>query len=632
MADLQLHFVPQSEFTRLLKSRGSTVQKVQALAQAGRLNVLYMVMSAGSGHIGTSFSAIDLMFWLWLEEMSHPGAGAGEGAEIFFSSKGHDIPALYALLTGLGKLPFAKLHRFRALGGLDGHPDRQLPFMITNTGSLGMGISKARGMVAADRLNGKRRHYYVLTGDGELQEGQIWESLQPTANGKFGEITVIVDHNKIQSDRLVSVTSDLGDLAAKFRAFGWAVARCDGHNLLAVKKALAQLKKNTQRPQVLIADTVKGKGVAFLEQLTTDGFYKFHAGTMEPELYEQAVSELTGKVNTYFTSLGLSSLRLETKIKPAKPSRGKKLIPAYGEELVTLSRRYPTLVVLDGDLIKSCGLVDFQKTFPKRFIECGIAEQDMVSMAGGLALAGKLPVVHSLACFLTPRADEQIYNNATEKTKIIYVGTQAGLIPAGPGHSHQSVRDISILGSIPGLTLLEPANEEETHLALRWAVTKNKQSTYLRLVSAPVEPKYILPPGYQLQSGRGVYLKSGTEAVIIAYGPIMLNEAMNAATLLGEQKMAVAVINLPWLNYLDEAWLAQTLGTYKLVITVDDHYTALGQGQQIAAALATQLRQMPKIINLGLREIPVCGQTAEVLKYHGLDAESLAKIITQTLV
>ena len=178
---------------------------------------------------------MDIVSWLQLEVL-------GEG-DRYFSSKGHDAPGLYAILIGLGRLPFDKLFALRKLGGLPGHPDvLTTPEVVTNTGSLGMGISKARGFVLADRLAGRRGDVYVLTGDGELQEGQFWESLQPTANRRLGEITVIVDHNKLQSDTWVSQVSDLGDLEQKVAAFGWAVARCDGHDLDTFSTALTELR------------------------------------------------------------------------------------------------------------------------------------------------------------------------------------------------------------------------------------------------------------------------------------------------------------------------------------------------------------------------------------------------------
>ncbi|KKW35726.1 MAG: Transketolase [Candidatus Adlerbacteria bacterium GW2011_GWA1_54_10] len=285
---------------------------------------------------------------------------------------------------------------------------------------------------------------------------------------------------------------------------------------------------------------------------------------------------------------------------------------------------------MDADLILDTGLIPFKQRFPDRYVEAGIAEQDMVSRAGGMALEGLLPVVHSFACFLPARANEQFYNNASEKKKIIYASSLAGLLPAGPGHSHQSVRDISIVGSIPYLTLIEPANEFETKLVLRWAVEKNPESTYMRLVSIPVEVPFSLPEGYSLERGKGVVLKEGGDAAIIAYGPIMLSESYKAAQLLEKNGVSAAVINLPWLNVIDEKWLSEVTRGRALVATLDDHYKTFGQGAMISQVLAA-LPNAPLTLSIGLDDIPACGTNAEVLIHHKLDAESLAQRIIQAL-
>src|SRR5436305_76084 len=190
------------------------------------------------------------------------------------------------------------------------------------------------------------------------------------------------------------------------------------------------------------------------------------------------------------------------------PSSPEKLVLAYGDELLQMARTREDIVVLDADLLSDCGIEAFKAELPERFIECGIAEQHMVSAAGGLALRGMLPVVHSFACFLSTRANEHIYNNATERRKIIYTATLAGVVPGGPGHSHQSVRDISAIGSIPGLTAIEPCPERDARLAIRCAVETNPQSTYLRFVNVPMDLPYALPSTYALQVGKGVVLRS----------------------------------------------------------------------------------------------------------------------------
>src|SRR2546425_12207237 len=175
-----------------------------------------------------------------------------------------------------------------------------------------------------------------------------------------------------------------------------------------------------------------------------------------------------------------------------------------------MARTRSEIVVLDGDLLSACGIEAFKEELPDRFIECGIAEQHMVPAAGGMALTGMLPVVHSFACFLSTRANEHIYNNATERTKIIYTATLAGLIPGGPGHSHQSVRDISAIGSVPGLTAIEPCSEREARLAIRWAGGQNPAGPDLRFVNVPMDLPYSLPASYTMQMGRGVTLRAGT--------------------------------------------------------------------------------------------------------------------------
>src|SRR2546422_6196275 len=232
---MKLRFVPAGEFRRIATLEADPVERAAAFADACRLNALYMIERAGSGHPGTTFSSLDIVSWLHLEVL--------RGGDRYFSSKGHDVPGLYAVLIALGQLDFDLIHRLRRLNGLPGHPDvAATPQVVTSTGSLGMGVSKARGFVLADRLAGRSGRAYVLTGDGELQEGQFWESLQPTANRRLGEITVIVDRNRVQSDTWVSQVSDLGDLEAKLKAFGWAFSSCDGHDFRSLEETLSALR------------------------------------------------------------------------------------------------------------------------------------------------------------------------------------------------------------------------------------------------------------------------------------------------------------------------------------------------------------------------------------------------------
>ena len=626
----ELYFVPPREFERLKGLKLGPVPRARLFATYCRINVLYMIARAGSGHIGSSFSSLDIVSWLYLNEIGP--------RDLYFSSKGHDVPGLYAALLGLGTLPFHLIHDLRRLGGLPGHPDVATPGIVTNTGPLGMGISKAKGMALANRLRGTPGKIFVLTGDGELQEGQFWESLASAANGGWGEITAIVDHNKVQSDTYVSTVSDLGDLEAKFRAFGWEVARCDGHDFTAVAAVLKRFSKITDRPKVLVADTVKGAGVSFMQHTSmTEGerFYRFHSGAPDDESYAQAATELIQAANAQLSKARAAPLETESRPRPERPAAAgvQRMVVAYSRELVRHAERDPNLVALDADLELDCGLIAFRERFPTRFVECGIAEQDMVSQAGGIALRGLLPVVHSFACFLSTRPNEQIYNNATERTRIVYVASLAGLLPSGPGHSHQSVRDISALGAVPGLVMLEPSCEAEVALAVDYSFREARSSVYLRLVSIPCQIPYHLPAGYRLEEGRGATLCEGEDAILFGYGPVLLPEAYAAATALRrEHGIGLSVVNLPWLNRVDDAWLADMIGNRPHVFTLDNHYVWGGQGQFLASRIAQlDLESRPQVHNLGVTDIPVSGQNSEALRAHGLDAAGLVDAVVARL-
>lgn len=626
-------FVLGDELARIRALDAPLDRKVLLFADVCRINVLAMVMTAGSGHLGTSFSCIDIVSWLFLGEGL---VESGPERPRYFSSKGHDAPAQYAVLAGVGLMDVGLLRRLRRLGGLPGHPDVGTPGIETNTGSLGMGVSKARGFVLADRLRATPRTVFVLTGDGELQEGQFWESLQPAANAAMGEIVVIVDHNKVQSDTLVERVSRLGDLEARLRANGWGVARCDGHDPRALRDALRSVRR-PDRPAVVIADTIKGRGVSFMEHTAMapdQRLYRFHSGAPDPETYERALTELRSRVNAALASLRQPELRLDAEDVPARgvSETAQRLVPAYGSALVEEAERDNRILALDADLALDTGLLPFEARFPERFIEFGIAEQDMVSAAGALALEGYLPVAHSFACFLSTRPNEQIYNNATERRKVVYVASLAGLLPAGPGHSHQSLRDIAAVGSVPGVVLVEPADERETRAAVRYAIRDARESVYLRLVSVPCEVPYSLPDPHTLHEGRGTPLTDGDDAVLFGYGPVMLSEAYWASAQLRERGLGLAVIDLPWLNRVDPDWLRSAIARRRLVVTLDDHYVAGGQGQLIAATIATlALEPSPSVLSLGVREIPACGRNDEVLRHHRLDAASIAEDVVAAL-
>jgi len=623
-----LYFAGKAEFERVAASNAEPAARTALYADMARLNTLYMIANAGSGHIGSSFSSMDVVAWLYLEGMT--------GEDVYFSSKGHDAPGLYAILTAQGKLPFDKIHRLRKLDGLPGHPDIHVPGMITNTGSLGMGISKAKGMAFANRRKGVKSRIHVMTGDGELQEGQIWESLISAANHGYGEITVIVDHNKIQSDYSIERTSSLGDLAAKFAAFGWHVQTVDGHDIPALAAAL-KAAEGDARPGVIIANTIKGKGVSFMEGVAIDSDverFQFHSGAPKAEDYTRAAQELISHINTGADALKIARVAFETVERPAAPTSVEtvRLFPAYTAALLDQAKRNDRIVALDADLVLDMGLEPFRDAYPDRFVECGIAEMDMVSQAGGMALNGLLPVVHSFSCFLSTRPNEQIYNNATEDTKVVYVGGLSGVLPAGPGHSHQSVREISALGSIPNLVMVEPSHPDEVAPLLDWCLNTHTGPSYLRLVSIPFAARHACPSGWKPKQGQGYAVKAGGDVALVSAGLLGVSLALQAAALLAEKGIDASVINLPFLNDIDGAWLDEAAGAAKLVTVVDNHYRVLGQGDRACAALAEAggLRQRA-FLGIGLEGVPPSGGNDEALPRVGLDAAAITTRVMSAL-
>jgi transketolase len=622
-----VELIPQSEFAR-------ADGELALIADMCRANALVAVKRAGSGHLGSSFSAMDVVVQLFFKELNTADVGFDHpDRDVYFSSKGHDVPGLYAVLHALGVLSSERLLRLRRLGGLDGHPDVGIPGIEANSGSLGMGISKGRGMAWAKRFLGHGGRVVVMTGDGELQEGQNFEGLQAAAAHTQGNLWVVVDRNELQSDKPTTEILTLGDLEAKLRAFGWHVASCDGHDHDALAGVFADFRARADVPKVLIANTIKGRGVSFMEHPQAlrdgDGTYRWHAGAPDDESFARAHGELIERIRGRLPDLKLDAVDDGGEGSVGEPESGistrtrvtdEYVAAAYGEALLELAERHPGLVVLDADLASDCRIRPFELQQPDRFHESGIAEQDMVSAAAGMARQGLLPIVNSFAAFLASRANEQIYNQASERTKVVYALHYAGLIPAGPGKSHQSIRDISLLAALPNVAIVQPANSEETKELVRWAVEDATENVAIRLVIGP-SPRQLDVP--ETLPGRGSVLREGSDALLFAYGPVMLHEALTAAEALGER---VQVVNMPWLNRFDAEWLNELAESFEDVFVLEDHATVGGLGDALRRALGGR-----PVTVFGVEGWPACGTPSEALRFHGLDGASLAERIALTL-
>jgi transketolase len=242
-----------------------------------------------------------------------------------------------------------------------------------------------------------------------------------------------------------------------------------------------------------------------------------------------------------------------------------------------------------------------------------------------MALAGLLPAVHSFSCFISTRPNEQIYNNATEGTKVIYAGSLTGLVPGGPGHSHQSVRDISALGAVPGMALIEPFSVHECRAAVDWAVNRAPGPVYIRLVSVPWAVGFEPPAVEEFVPGRGTVLRPARDLLFVAAGPVMVAGAWRAADLLAEDGVEAGVVSMPWLRDVDGSWVAEVADGAPLV-TLDNHYVTGGLGDGVLAALAADAPEAAaRLHKIGVEEVPKSGENNEVLRAHRLDGDSIAE-------
>lgn len=290
-------FVPLKIFTYIKKLKIRDVLKAEIITQLCRVNTLSTIKIAGSGHLGTSFSAMDI--FVWISHFVINKKKKDFNRDIFFSSKGHDVPAFYNVLFSLGIIKFNKILRLRRLNGLDGHPDVRINGIEFNTGSLGMGISKAKGISWAKKYLKKKGLSIVITGDGEFQEGQIYESLQTTSAQNIKNLLVIMDHNKIQSSQFVKDIINIEPLVQKIKSFGWHVERCNGNSMVSLSKTLKRILKKTSKPKFLIADTIKGKGISFIEHpnyMKKNKNYNWHSGAPNNIEFDLMQQELKDKI------------------------------------------------------------------------------------------------------------------------------------------------------------------------------------------------------------------------------------------------------------------------------------------------------------------------------------------------
>ena len=633
-------FFSKSAFEKVKNLSLDEISKLKIISEMIRYNTLTEIMIANSGHLGASLSLIEALTLLYYKVMKiNPENPLAEDRDIFILSKGHAASALYAILASLGYFSEDLLYKFRRLEGLEGHAEVVTPGIEANTGSLGMGISKAKGHAWAQKYKNLKNKVFVMCGDGELQEGQNWEVLQSAPAFKLGNLVLLIDKNEVQTDKKVNDLLLMPPIKEKLISFGWQVFEVNGHDVKELIAIFSKLDYEDEIPKAIILKTIKGKGVSFLESTTmekTGGKYLWHDKIPNEEEFQIAIKELRRGIENLLEGIGINENffpQIQEHFERISFERAKEsVVEGYSRALLNLAEKWKDIVVLDADLAVACGIRSFEEKFPKRFIEVGIAEQDMVSMAGALARQGFLPIVNTFASFLTSRANEQIYNNQTEGKKIIYVGHLAGLLPATPGKSHQCLRDIALMRTMPNLILAEPCNSLEAEKLFYYLVEKIPQGCYLRLAGISGLGEIDLPKNYKINLGKGVILKDGKDLALISYGPIILPILLQVAEILAKKEIEVKVINFPWLNRVDIDWLKENLFSIPIWIFVENHMTFGGQGEFVKKEIKKdpQLKGI-KLEKIGIDELPRSGNIPEILKYFKLDPESLSLGIEKLL-
>ena len=605
-------------------------ERRRELGQQLRVDSIRMSAAAGSGHPTSAMSAADLVAVLadgYLRyDFDDPGNRAND--RLVFS-KGHASTLLYALYRAAGAISDEELLTYRKLGSrLEGHPTPVLPWVDVATGSLGQGLPIGVGMaLAAKRLDRVPSRVWVLCGDSELAEGSIWEAFEHAAHYGLDNLTAILDVNRLGQRGETMAGGDLDVHVERARAFGWHALAIDGHDVEAIDRAYAEAVATSGRPTAIVARTVKGRGVAAVEDRNG-----FHGKPLADP--EAAIAELGG----------LRSIQIEVaRPEPAPPrarTGGPLELPryevgsevatrkAYGDALAALGSARGDVVCLDGEVSNSTFAEVFAAAHPERYFEMYIAEQQLVAAAVGLQALGWTPFASTFAAFLT-RAYDFVRMAAVSRARLALCGSHAGVSIGEDGPSQMGLEDIAAFRAVHGSVVLHPCDANQT-AKLVAAMADLEGIAYLRTLR-PATPVLYGPDEEFTVGGSRVLRSSDEDEVALVGAGITVHEALKAAELLAEDGIAARVIDLYSLKPLDLATLrAAAEATGGRLVTVEDHWPEGGLGEAVAAALAST-DDPPRVVRLAVRGMPGSGTPAELLAAAGIDAAHIAEA-ARTLV
>ena len=599
------------------------IERLRRMATRLRVHSLRTTTAAGSGHPTTCLSAADLVSALFFDVMRYdPKNPTHPANDRFVLSKGHAAPILYAAWAEAGAFPTEKLMELRKLGSpLEGHPTPRFPGALVATGSLGQGLGIAVGMAAAAKLDRAAYRVYALLGDGELAEGAVWEAAAFASFYKLDNLIAVVDVNRLGQSQATMYQHDTTVYARRFAAFGWQAFEIDGHRFEHILDAFERALKVKGQPAAIIARTLKGKGVSFVEDKNG-----WHGKPVPKEDLERALQELPLEEGNLKFQISAPAPAPP----PADPPTARMAPPAYqlGQQVATreaygaalkkLAAVDPRVVVLDGDVKNSTFAEVFAQACPERFFECFIAEQNMVGVSVGLSTAGKIPFASSFACFLS-RAYDQIRMAAVSRANVKLMGSHVGVSIGEDGASQMGLEDLAMMRAVAGSTVLYPGDAVAMERLVEQAA-RTPGIVYLR-ANRPKTPvlydnKEEFPVG-----GSKVLRQSDADAVTVVAAGVTLIEALKAHDELKKEGISVRVIDLYSVKPVDrETLLAAARATGNTLLVVEDHYAQGGLAEAVMGAVA---EDGVRVRQLAVREIPTSGKPAELLDAAGLSARHI---------
>lgn len=604
----------------------STIAMIKEKARRLRILSMMATTAAGSGHPTSCMSAAELVagafFYAMKFDPKHPNSPDGDR---FVLSKGHAAPVLYAALAEAGVFPVSRVMTLRQFSSeLEGHPTPRIPGVDAATGSLGQGLSVGAGLAIGARLDKSSTRVYVLTGDGELAEGQIWEATAVAGHYNLDNLTVLADINALGQSEPTMYQHNMDVYRRKFEAQGWATEVIDGHDVAAVLAAFDRAKSTTGRPQAIIARTEKGHGFSLVA-----GKLGWHGKPFSKEQLAQAIQELGGGIDVP-PDPGKSYARTSLPHRvdfpaPAPPDyeQGKAVATreAYGYALKRLGAVNPELVVLSGDVDNSTFSEVFAKAYPDRFFQAYIAEQNMASMTVGLAARGKTAVADTFACFQT-RAFDEVRMAAISRANVSLCGSHCGVSIGEDGPSQMALEDLAMFRAVHGSVVLYPSDAVCAERLTEYMVRRDG-ITYLR-TSRPKtailysnEEKFPVP-------GFKVLRQSAQDRVTVIGAGVTLHEALKAADQLKSQSMPIRVIDLYCVKPIDGKALAdQIKATGGKLITVEDHWPEGGIGEAVLSALAHAGVGPTKYRQLAVERMPHSGKPEELVDAFGISARHI---------